>query len=276
MTAKTKPKLRTGYTKSVTSFEGFLQQLKTNHEPYQDVQCDGFAHFLKYDLGNLNKLIKGPQPNEPENNSETSLVNRDGEAKALVNGEEVQVYAKKEGKPIKIYAEDGPHGITYTTVPPKSQKHNDNEASHIKEEREEAELSESDDKKLIPLSIPEYKPSKEDYMKVITQVRLEVKKKIISPISKASGYKWEYSKGHFKDEILLLEFYCFQDVTKDMQPSKFTNSNIVEIYKLCECSSSVNVFINIITRQIRITYRHKSHTKLIDIIYSLLSQIYNE
>ena len=277
MASNPKPKLKKGYTKSVTSFEGFLHQLKTNHESHQDVQCDGFAHFLKYDLGNLNKLIKGPQVDDTDASSH--IVNRNGEAKAVVNGEEVQVYAKKEGKPVKIYAEDGPDGISYTTVPPGNNEEKDNTTStqviDSKKEQDVAEYA-TNDEKLVPLAIPDYKPTREDYMKVIGQVRLEVKKKIINPISKASGYKWEYSKGHFKDEILLLEFSCFQDVTKDMQPSKFTNRHIVEIYKLGECSSSLNVFINVITRQIRISYRHKSHTKLIDIIYSLLSQIYNE
>jgi len=271
MATNTTTKPKPAYSKSITSFEGFLQQLRNNHEAYQDVQCDGFAHFLKYDLGNLNKLAKyqASRDNDEENNEASHIVNRNGEAKALVNGEEVQVYAKKEGKPVKIYAENGPEGLSYTTL---SKEYSDDQ-SELKDEKV---TETNEEEKLIPLAIPDYKPTREDYMKVINQVRIEVTKKIIYPISKASGYKWEYAKGHFKDEILLLAFYCFQDSAKEMQPSKFNNKHLSETYKFERCSSSVNVFINIITRQIRITYRHKSHTKLIDIIYSLLSQIYNE
>lgn len=270
MTQEPTPKAKKTYSKSVTSFEGFLHQLKTNHEPYQDVQCDGFAHFLKYDLGNLNQLAKdNVVVDDAPQDISCCMVSETGEAKALVNGKEVQVYTKENGKPVKVYAEKGPDGVSYTTVPP--QEGTEDEVPKKSEGEEN-----KDGRQFVPFSIPEYKPTKEDYMQVINQVRTEVKRKIIYPISKASGYKWEYSKGHFKDEILLLEFYCFQDITKDIQPGKFANGNLVSTFELCPCYSSVNVFINIITRQIRITYRHNSHTKLIDIIYTLLSQIYNE
>lgn len=264
------PKAKKAYSKSVTSFEGFLHQLKTNHEPYQDVQCDGFAHFLKYDLGNLNQLVKdNVLVDDSPDGKNHYVIGENGEAKVLVNGKQTQLYTKQDGKSVKVYAEKGPNGISYTTVPPERKDDTEDISENL-------ELEDDEGKQFVPYSIPEYKPTREDYMQVINQVRTEVKRKIVFPISKASGYKWEYSKGHFKDEILLLEFYCFQDISKDMQPSKFNNDNLVSTFKLAPCYSSVNVFINIITRQIRITYRHKSHTKLIDIIYSLLSQIYNE
>lgn len=104
-------------------------------------------------------------------------------------------------------------------------------------------------------------------------IREEVIRTIVSPISKATGYKWQYRESGLAYNSYFMIFNCFQDINSKVN-NEFEDPELLKTYKRCDCGSSLQVGISLLDKQCIISYSHTPHTKLVDIVYSLLASIY--
>ncbi|ONH67867.1 hypothetical protein BON22_2557 [Cyberlindnera fabianii] len=117
--------------------------------------------------------------------------------------------------------------------------------------------------------------SKGDLVKAFRSIRREVKKKLVSPITQTTGYKWVYTRSTYKNRVYFLYFSCFQDHKKDMVPSKFKHKSVLPIFEPQDCDSAISIGINIYSKKFVLQYVHKPHTRLLDIMCTLMLEMYD-
>lgn len=115
--------------------------------------------------------------------------------------------------------------------------------------------------------------SKDDLTRGFRNVRREVTKQLVEPIIKATGYKWVYSRSTYKNRVYFLHFSCFQDIKADMIPSKHRIRHSLAVYEPHPCESSLSVGIHLFSKKYVIQYFHRRHTRLMDIVCSLLNDM---
>jgi hypothetical protein len=241
-------------------FEQFVSEIRDSEDEVCQYTHSGVADFLHYKLGHLKGSsfeIMGPETTGlyreiRDNGSNTTIYMNplDCERPCLLYESRL---VNDKGKPVCISYKDEeqtPISPTTESYPYPPYVLNQGHPNH-------------------------FTLSKADLVRGFRAIRKAVKQQLIQPIIEASGYKWAYSRSTYKNRVYFLHFSCFQDSKADMVPSKSRMRHLFPVYEPQPCQSSLSVGIHIFSKKYVIQYYHKKHRKLLDIVCSLMCEMYD-
>lgn len=245
----------------LVKFEQFVAEIRDSEDNISQYTHSGIADFLHYKLGHLKGSsfeIMSPEltglyreVRDPGSNTTVYMNPLDCERPCLLFESRL---VNDKGKPVTIaYKEEEQTATSPTTesypYPP-----------HV----------------LTQGHPTHFTLSKSDLVKGFRSIRREVRSKLIQPIIEATGYKWAYSRSTYKNRVYFLHFSCFQDINADMVPTKFSLQHLLNEYEPQSCESSLSIGIHIFSKNYVVQYYHRRHRKLLDIVCSLMDEMYDQ